>query len=127
MVTGDEDFAAYTVDILMLDEQWEAVPWWIEHGDAAGPFVDDNEAWINEWWDEAEEFEEQAQEAYEEAVWANDRGDTFLLSTVFYAITLFFAGLANVFDDRRIRVVVLAISAASLLGGGWIMIDALLR
>lgn len=126
-VTGDEEFADYIVDTLMLDEQWEAVQWWIEHGDASGPFVDDNEAWTNPWWDEAEEFEVAAQEAYAEAVWASRRGDTFQLSTVFYAVTLFFAGLANAFDDRRIRIAALGISAAALLGGSGVMLHAHLQ
>lgn len=126
-VNGDEVFADYIVDTLMLDEQWDAVQWWIDNGDARGPFVDENEAWTNEWWDEAEEFEAEADEAYEQALWANDRGDAFLRSTVFFAVTLFFSGLASVFDDRRIRLMVLAISAVSLLVGAGLMIDAQLR
>ncbi len=126
-VTGDEEFAEYIVDTLMVEEQWEAVQWWLDNGDERGPFVDENEAWVIEFWDDADEFQDAADEAYEQAVWANDRGDAFLRSTVFFAVTLFFSGLASAFADRRIRVAVLIIAAVSVLVGAGVMIEAQLR
>jgi len=48
---------------------------------------------------------------------AKDDGDSYILSTLFFAAVLFFAGISLRLDWRPLRVVVLGMAAVVLLGG----------
>lgn len=125
LVRGEVDLADHIADTLMTDEQWAAVEWWIDNPEAISPFVEENVGWTNMMWDEAGEAAEEAAVAFDEGVAANARGDTFHLSTVFFAVTLFFAGIANVFRSRRIRIAILVIAGGALASGVVVVLDAL--
>lgn len=125
LVRGEDDLADHIADTLMTDEQWAAVEWWIDNPDVISPFVDENEDWTNELWEVAEEVSEQADAAFDDAVAANARADTFHLPSVFFAVTLFFAGIANVFRSRRIRIAILVIAGGALAVGAVVVLDVL--
>lgn len=48
---------------------------------------------------------------------ANQRGDNYILTTVLFAIVLFFAGTASKFEANRARVIGMSLATAVFLGG----------
>ena len=58
-----------------------------------------------------------ADDLYAEGTKAKTNDDRYILATVFFAAVLFFAGISLRLDWRPLRVVVLALGAAMLLGG----------
>jgi len=54
---------------------------------------------------------------YQQGTEAKNDDDDYILSTVFFAAVLFFAGISLRVDWRRLRIVVLGIATAMLLGG----------
>ncbi|HEX4668426.1 MAG TPA: hypothetical protein VH275_00435 [Solirubrobacterales bacterium] len=59
----------------------------------------------------------EADDLYQEGTDAKGHDDDYILSTVFFAAVLFFAGISLRVDWRRLRIAVLAFAAAMLLGG----------
>jgi hypothetical protein len=58
-----------------------------------------------------------AEDRFREGTDAKANDDHYVLSTVFFAAVLFFAGISLRLDGQRLRVVVLGLGAALLLGG----------
>jgi hypothetical protein len=65
----------------------------------------------------AAELDAQADELYREGTAAKSNDDHYILSTVFFAAVLFFAGISLRLGWRPLRVVVLALGAVMLLAG----------
>jgi hypothetical protein len=59
----------------------------------------------------------EADDLYQEGTDAKGHDDDYILSTVFFAAVLFFAGISLRVDWRRLRIAVLVFAAAMLLGG----------
>lgn len=113
----DEDLAGYFYD-LMRPEMQEAVDWWAENEDAIDPF--DTEAgspYYVEEYDEAAALEEQAQATFEDGASKDDNGDQFELAAVFFALTLFFGGIATLFANRRVTVALLSAAGVTIVIG----------
>jgi hypothetical protein len=62
-------------------------------------------------------FDRQADDLFAEGTDAKSNDDHYILSTVFFAAVLFFAGISLRVDWRRLRIAVLAFAAAMLFGG----------
>jgi hypothetical protein len=58
-----------------------------------------------------------ADRLYEEGTTAKDHDDRYILATVFFAAVLFFAGISLRLDWRPLRVAILGLALAMLLGG----------
>jgi hypothetical protein len=59
----------------------------------------------------------EADDLYQEGTDAKGNDDDYILSTVFFAAVLFFAGISLRVDWRRLRIAVLVFATAMLLGG----------
>jgi hypothetical protein len=59
----------------------------------------------------------EADDLYQEGTDAKGHDDGYILSTVFFAAVLFFAGISLRVDWRRLRIAVLVFATAMLLGG----------
>ncbi len=59
----------------------------------------------------------EADDLYQEGTDAKDNDDDYILSTVFFAAVLFFAGISLRVDWRRLRIAVLAFASTMLIGG----------
>jgi hypothetical protein len=68
--------------------------------------------------DRAAELERAADERYTAGTEAKENDDSYILSTVFFAAVLFFAGISLRLDWRPLRITVMALGAAMLIGGG---------
>jgi len=65
----------------------------------------------------AAEFDRRAKEANNEALAAKQHDDDYILSTVFFAAVLFFAGISLRLDWAPLRIVVVALATVALVGG----------
>ena len=65
----------------------------------------------------AEQLDGQADELYRDGTTAKVNGDHYILSTVFFAAVLFFAGISLRLEWRPLRVFVLGMAAVLLLAG----------
>ena len=65
----------------------------------------------------SKELDADADALYEKGTQAKTNGDRYILSTVFFAAVLFFAGISLRLDWRPLRLVVLAMATVLLLGG----------
>jgi hypothetical protein len=65
----------------------------------------------------AAELDTAANELYLEGTEAKSNDDRYILSTVFFAAVLFFAGISLRLDWRPLRIIVLGLAGALLLGG----------
>jgi hypothetical protein len=65
----------------------------------------------------AAKLSNEADALYEEGTAAKDHDDDYILSTLFFAAVLFFAGISLRVDWRRLRIGVLAFATAMLIGG----------
>ena len=65
----------------------------------------------------SERLDAAADELYAEGTQAKTNDDRYILSTVFFAAVLFFAGISLRLDWRPLRIVVLGLALALLLGG----------
>jgi hypothetical protein len=115
---GNEDLATFLRTSLMRPELQEAVDWWESTDEALTPFdeIDGNPYTIEDG-DTAQELEEDSSTQFAAGAEADDAGDKFELSNVVFAITLFAAGIANVFSERRLRYSMVAGSAVLLVLG----------
>jgi hypothetical protein len=67
--------------------------------------------------DQAQALEAQADELYRAGTEAKTNDDHYILSTVFFAAVLFFAGISLRLEWRPLRVAILSMAAVLLLGG----------
>jgi hypothetical protein len=65
----------------------------------------------------AEELEARADELFADGENANNFSDVYTLTTLLFAVTLFFGAIAERFDYVRARVLLLAIAGAGLVAG----------
>jgi hypothetical protein len=65
--------------------------------------------------DRARELGEQAAREFDAGLQSNRRADDFAQATVFFAITLFFGGIAQVFRFRAARMGLLAVAVAACI------------
>ena len=66
---------------------------------------------------EADRLEEVATAKFEEGKDANQTGDDYVLSTIFFASVLFFAGLSSKFTSNRVAMLALSFASLVLLAG----------
>ena len=71
--------------------------------------------------DEADALREQAEAAANEALDANQTGDNYVLTTVLFASVLFFAGISTKFENRRIKLAMVALGLVAFLAGASIL------
>lgn len=115
---NDDGLGAYFYD-LMRPEMQQAVDWWAENPDAVDPFdTDAGSPYVVFEYDDAAALEEQAQATFGAGAEADDNGDQFELAAVFFALTLFFGGIATLFRSRRVTVALLAIAGVTMVIGG---------
>jgi hypothetical protein len=114
-ITGDEESADALRESFFSDSLAETVDWYDTTGDdVTDPFdTDAGSPYALAEWAAGNELSEQADQAYQDAVAADDKGDRFDLSTVFLALALFFGGIATVFQRRLPQVSTLVVGAAS--------------
>lgn len=65
----------------------------------------------------SEALDTKADGLYEQGTQGKDNDDDYILSTVFFAAVLFFAGISLRVEWRRLRIVVLGFATTMLLGG----------
>jgi hypothetical protein len=65
----------------------------------------------------ADDLEARADELFADGESANTNSDVYTLTTLLFAVTLFFGAIAERFDYRRARMALLAIAAIGLVGG----------
>jgi hypothetical protein len=66
---------------------------------------------------QAQDIDTRAADVFSEGQEANTRSDKYTMDTVVFGMVLFFSGMAQQFEDRRISVVLLAVSAVmSIIG-----------
>ena len=116
---GNVELADYVRNSLMSDEAYAAIEWWEAQGDDGPdvPFVEENPDYTNESYVEAAEIDEQSEAKFIEGGKLDKRGDRFDLAAVFLAATLFFAGIATIFQRERFQYALLIIGAVMLAGG----------
>jgi hypothetical protein len=62
-------------------------------------------------------YDQEADALYKEGTDAKSNDDKYVLSTVFFAAVLFFAGISLRLDWRPLRIAVMALATAMLIGG----------
>jgi ABC-type uncharacterized transport system permease subunit len=65
----------------------------------------------------AKAFDTTADDLYREGTEAKTNDDKYILSTVFFAAVLFFAGISLRLDWRPLRIFVLGLGGTMMLGG----------
>lgn len=94
------------------DTLTEAMKWMYEN-DEDNPF---NMPDISEkYFETAQQMSEQSQEELEEGKRDNTKGDSYMLVTVIYSLTLFLLGIINTFKNVSNKIVVLGIAVACLV------------
>lgn len=66
---------------------------------------------------EAQELEEIAAAKFEEGKEANQTSDDYVLSTIFFAVVLFFAGVSSKFTSNRVAMLALSFASVVFIGG----------
>ena len=109
----------------MRPELAEAVAWWESTDEAVTPFDDleGNPYTIAEF-DKARELEAQAQVEFDEAVDKDEQGDEFELATVFFALSLFFGGIATLIAKRAVTTALLIVWVVAIAAGSVILVRA---
>ncbi len=92
-------------------EEWEAI---IDATGSAPPNLTEDEEYLAELFAEAAVFDEAALAATLEGEEAGRNADDYILTTLFMASALFFAGVTASFSSRFTRIVLLAMSASTL-------------
>ncbi len=72
---------------------------------------------------EAVSMNEEAADLFDEARDANQSGDDYVLGTVLFALTLFFAGIATKFHSHGVTVALLVVSCLFLVGGSLLVVQ----
>jgi hypothetical protein len=65
----------------------------------------------------ADDLEARANDLFADGEKANTYSDVYTLTTLLFAVTFFFAAIAERFDYVRARIVLLVIGAIGLIGG----------
>lgn len=125
---GNSDAVAY-LETTMSDELAAAVSWWIDQPEETSPptpFVEDNPEYANlpsqVLLDEGNTTIEAADAFRVAAEDANKVGDRFGLAGVFFAITLFLAGIATLLQKTSIQIGILVLGVAMLVVGSVIIV-----
>ena len=114
---GDTELADY-LKTLMRPALRDGIAWWEDNDDAVTPLDESDEnPYQVEDFAEAYDLENQAGREFKKAVRADNQGDKFELSTVLFALTLFFGGISTVFQRRAVSRALLGISAITLVAG----------
>lgn len=96
----------------------EAIDWWEADEERFNPFdTGEGSPYVVEDYLEAQEYEERATQAFATGAAEDDNGDQFELAAVFFALTLFFGGIAALFQSRRVTVALLGASGVVLVIG----------
>ena len=90
----------------------EAVKW-MEENNEDNPFK--MPGMSEKYFQSAQEKVDKSQELFEEGKRDNSKGDSYLLVTVVYSLTLFLLGIVNTFKAMSNRITVLAIAVAFLV------------
>ena len=114
---GDTDLADYLLT-LMRPELREGITWWTDNKDAVTPLdeTDENPYEVEDF-GEANDLETEAGRDFKAGVKADNKGDKFELSTVLFALTLFFGGISTVFRRPSVSHALLGISGVTLVAG----------
>jgi hypothetical protein len=114
---GNTELADY-LRTLMRPELREGITWWENNDDAVTALdeSDENPHHVEDF-RKAYELEKTAGLEFKTAVKADNRGDKFELSTVLFALTLFFGGISTVFHRQGVSRALLGISAITLAAG----------
>lgn len=122
---GNAELADYLIT-LMRPELQEAVEWWETTDEAETPFdeIEGNPYTVSDF-EEANALEEQAQAEFDEGAEADDNGDKYELAAVFFALTLFFGGIATLFRQRSVTAALLIVSGVTLVVGAINLANAL--
>jgi hypothetical protein len=114
---GDTALADH-LTTLMRPKLREGIAWWEDNGDAVTPMDEtDENPYLVEDFSEAYDLEQEAGKLFDVAVKADNQGDKFELSTVLFALTLFFGGISTVFDKRAVSHALLAMCGVALIAG----------
>ena len=125
-ITDQEEAADALRESFFSESLAETVDWYDTTGDeVTDPFdADAGSPYSLAEWAEGNDLSEQADQAYQDAVAADDKGDKFDLATVFLALSLFFGGIATVFRRYLPQAATLAIGGVGLVIGGGAVIWA---
>jgi len=116
---GETEIVSNLTDRFVRDEYRVYVDEWLalkpfENDDApASPF--ELASYQNAKIVEAEALSDDASEKFEVALAANQTGDDYILTTVFFATVLFFTGIATKYRNIRIKSVLVAFACAGLV------------
>ena len=102
----------FSEELLLATDAFDALP----AGDGTASPIDLEEYVVQDFAD-AEELQTQAEGQFAGALTAGEKGDKFDLSSVFFAVSLFFAGIAALFRQHRVQVVMLFGSVALIVPG----------
>ena len=94
---------------------------WLAQDPANNPDADKNpfvlDIYKPERLTESEELEEVATAKFDEGKDANQTSDDYILSTIFFAAVLFFAGLSSKFTSNRVAMLALSFASVVFVGG----------
>jgi hypothetical protein len=118
-LTDQGDVADAFRENFFSDNLSATVDWYDQTGDEiTDPFdADSGSPYGLDEWGVGNDLMDRADQAYQDAVATDDKGDRFDLSTVFLALALFFGGIATVFQRHRPQVGTLAVGAVSFTIG----------
>lgn len=119
---GNQDLAdvikanLFSIDLEAATDEWLAIP---EDAEEQPATPLDGDFYKIQALDDANALYEQAEAEFAEASKIDEQGDNFDLAGVFFAISLFFAGIAALFKVRSLQVAMLIGSVVMLLPGLW--------
>jgi hypothetical protein len=118
---GEDDLASVYASRLeaVLPEAWNA---WLALDSLNNPEAPTTPLLMPEYQevnaDETAALEAEASTLFEQGQDANERGDNYVLVTVFFAVALFFSGISTSINFRTARLVLLGVALAFVVGGG---------
>lgn len=115
---SDDELAEY-LTTLMRPELKGAIRWWDKSDSPLPPLdpsVQENPYEVEDF-NEAYDLESEAGKLFGAAAKADSKGDKFELSTVLFALTLFFGGISTVFRRRSVSRGLLGVSGVTLVAG----------
>jgi hypothetical protein len=116
---GKNDLAAVVRDNLFSEELEKATAAWEDLPDSDdGPRTPlETDDYVIEAADQGEELTKAADQKFEDAQKADNTGDNYDLATVYFAVALFFAGIAALFRVRGVQIAMLAGAVLLLVPG----------
>lgn len=97
---------------------------WLETGDGGPATPLDMPEYVLDQQAAGEELQAKAQAQFDAAQKADNAGDTYNLATVFLAVSLFLGGVASLFKNWTVRIVVLSSAALFLIPGIMAILNA---